>query len=161
MKSYLRAGIGGLLLLTSLAVAAYSFYQVIRTGNCSSGGVYVSKRECPAGTTQWEVALPIAATTGGLSFFLLGAGIRGGAHEPFAPDDEIAEPRPARPYTVPARKAAGMFRLLSLHRASAGESPAPAGDPLVRLERLRALLASGALTPAEFEHAKARILGEL
>jgi hypothetical protein len=161
MKSFLRAGVGGLLLLTSLAVAAYSFYQLARIGSCSSGGVYVSKRECPAGTTRWAFALPISLITGMLSVFLLVAGLRGGAPEPFAPDDEIAGPRPARPYTVPAGQAAGMIRLLSLHQASADESPAPAGDPLVRLERLRALLASGDLTPAEFEQARTRILGEL
>ncbi|MYS86315.1 SHOCT domain-containing protein [Embleya scabrispora] len=158
MKSFLRAGVGGFLLLTSLAVAAYSFYQLARTGSCSSGGVYVSKRECPAGTAQWAFALPISLITGMLSVFLLRACLRGGTPEPFAPDGEIAGPRPAHPYTG---RGGDMIRLLLRHQASAGGSPAPAGDPLVRLERLRALLASGALTPAEFEQAKARILGEL
>ncbi|MER6410818.1 SHOCT domain-containing protein [Streptomyces humidus] len=161
MKSFLRAGVGGLVLLVSLAVAAYSFYQLARAGNCASGGVYVSQRECPAGTARWAFALPISLITGILGVFLLGAGLRGGAPEPPAPDDVTAGPRPARRYAVPAEQAAGMIRLLSLHQAAADEPPAPAGDPLARLERLRALLASGALTPAEFEQAKATILGGL
>ncbi|MFE2869276.1 SHOCT domain-containing protein [Embleya sp. NPDC059259] len=160
MKSFLRAGIGGLFLLISLAVAGYSLYQLTRIGSCSSGGgVYVSKRECPAESTRWAFALPISSITGMLSAFLLASGLRGGAFDPFAPDNGIAGRRPARPYTVPAGRTAGMFRLLRPHRASAGEPPAPTGDPLVRLERLQALLISGALTPAEFERGKARILG--
>ncbi|MFI1584404.1 hypothetical protein [Embleya sp. NPDC020630] len=154
MKSFLRAGIGGLFLLVSLAVAAYSFYQLMRTGSCSSGGVYVSKRECPAGTTLWAFALPISSITGILSAFLLAAGLRGGPLDPFA--------RPARPNAVVTGRAVGMFRHLQLHRAlAADESLAMTGDSLVRLERLQALLISGALTPVEFELAKGRILDEL
>ncbi|MGW9213438.1 SHOCT domain-containing protein [Embleya sp. NPDC055664] len=161
MKSFLRAGIGGLFLLISLAVAAYSFYQLMRTGSCSSGGVYVSKRECPAGTTLWAFALPISSITGILSAFLLAAGLRGEPLDPFAPGRGITGPRPARSNAVVTGRAVGIFRHLQMHRALADESLAMSGDALVRLERLQALLISGALTPVEFEQAKARLLDEL
>ena len=49
MTRAIRTMVGlGLIAISALAVC-WAMYHLVRTGSCASGGVYVSRRECPAG----------------------------------------------------------------------------------------------------------------
>ena len=47
------------------------------------------------------------------------------------------------------------------HLRLVGEAPSSDGDPVQKLEKLSALHKQGVLTDAEFQSAKAKVLGEL
>jgi hypothetical protein len=66
----LRTVIGLALIAVSALACCWAIYHLVRTGSCASGGVYVSKRECPPGTGGQIMAL-----IGGIFGALIGAGV--------------------------------------------------------------------------------------
>ena len=171
VKYYLRAVLGLLIASASLATTLLGFYFLARGGSCASGGVYVSNHECDPTSTAWAFGLPpliIAGVCGMLLFAWRG-------QRPGTVPDQSPGTLPGTlpgPGTVPGagatpfdraeflRGLAGKPGVVFLTTSAAG-SPASAEDPLVRLERLQALLAAGALSQSEFERTKAKLLSEL
>jgi hypothetical protein len=153
-----RSTIGFLLGAVCLGVALFALFQLVRGGSCASGGNYVSARPCPPGTGKWAFILPLAII-GSLASFILGR-LR------FRPSAPVPPPRPqpfgnGGPQTAPfgARITINDAQLFTAGPGTA--QPAPTMDPLVRLTMLQSLRDSGALSPAEYEQAKAKILAEL
>ncbi|WP_344612176.1 SHOCT domain-containing protein [Dactylosporangium salmoneum] len=154
-----RATIGFLLGVVCLGIALFALFQLVRGGSCASGGNYVSARQCPPGTGKWAFILPLAII-GSLASFILG---RLRFQQPAAP---VPPPHPhpfgnvgpaASPFGAPVT-----FNDGQLFKAVPGTAqPAPTTDPLVRLTMLQSLRDSGALSPAEYEQAKAKILAEM
>nr|BFE58234.1 hypothetical protein GCM10020063_027600 [Dactylosporangium thailandense] len=150
-----RSTIAVLLGVVCLGVALFALFQLIRGGSCASGGNYVSARPCPPGTGTWALILPLAII-GSLASFILGLWFRQPA--PDAAPHPIGNAGPAdRPFGALVTINDG--QLLTAGPGTA--QPAPATDPLVRLTMLQSLRDSGALTPAEYEQAKAKILAEM
>jgi hypothetical protein len=145
-----RKVLGTLLAIACFGLALYALFRLVQGGSCASGGNYVSARQCPPGTGWWAFELPVGIV-GGLLF--LGVGyVRFGRAEQ---TPTMANPRGAS--TLNAQ----MFT--AGDRPAAWPSSPPMGDqdPLVRLERLRVLRDANALTPAEYDEAKAKILRQL
>ncbi|WP_426514782.1 SHOCT domain-containing protein [Dactylosporangium sp. McL0621] len=153
-----RSTIGFLLGVVCLGVALFALVQLVRGGSCASGGNYVSARQCPPGTGKWAFILPLAII-GGLASFILGR-LRFGQPVPVPPP----HPHPfgnAGGGTPPFRALVRINDGQSFAAGSGAAQPAPATDPLVRLSMLQSLRDSGALSPAEYEQAKAKILAEM
>ncbi|WP_412543326.1 SHOCT domain-containing protein [Longispora sp. K20-0274] len=138
MKFYVRSVAGIALLVVGLAVFLFGIYQVAKGGTCSSGGVHVSTKQCAPGSTGWMFALPVILLAGLGGLWLWSR--RG--------------PRPGTVAPVPPVQG---FRYTS----GAVLQGVPGTDPIARLEQLRVLRDAGVLTPAEFEAAKATVLGRL
>ncbi|UAC00137.1 SHOCT domain-containing protein [Dactylosporangium vinaceum] len=151
-----RSIIGFLLGVACVGVALFALFQLIRGGSCASGGNHVSARQCPPGTGTWAFILPLAII-GSLASFILGR-LRFGPPAPVPPPQRHSRPFAAAPPfgTLVTINEGQLF--------TAGPStaqPAPTTDPLVRLTMLQSLRDSGALSPAEYEQAKAKILAEM
>ena len=67
MSYWVKAVVGFGLLVGGVAAFLYSLYELMKTGTCSSGGPYVTVRECPEGTFEKALLMP-----GGLMTALLG-----------------------------------------------------------------------------------------
>jgi hypothetical protein len=167
MAYYTKAGLGIALMLAALGLLAWAVVDLVQIGTCASGGPYEIAQECPEGTGT-KIGLIFVAVI----LFLVGIGIfatRGArATEPGLPSaatgagpdwgslgnwqrQKSASPAPRQPTVFTNRDA-----------ANAQAVPvAPAGDAVQRLERLNELRAKGAITEAEFQTAKTRIMGEL
>lgn len=158
-----------LLAVACFGLAVYALVRMVQGGSCASGRSHVLERQCPPGTSAGVVELPLGIIAG-LVFISL---------------SNVTPDRKARPTR---RRPASTIMAETFH--AGGERPAgwpahlpwpPAGvdgrdatvvaptsgvppvdqDPLVGLERLRALGDAGAVTSAEYDAAKARILGQL
>ncbi|MEV8515082.1 SHOCT domain-containing protein [Dactylosporangium sp. NPDC051484] len=154
-----RFAIGFLLGVVCLGVALFALFQLVRGGSCASGGNYVSVRQCPPGTGKWAFILPLAII-GGIASFILG---RLRFRQPVAP---VPPPHPRLfDNAGPAASPFGALVAINdgqLFKAGSGTAqPAPTMDPLVRLTMLQSLRDSGALSPAEYDQAKAKILAEM
>ena len=68
--------LGMLIVGLSLVATSWAMYQLMRTGSCASGGVYVTARPCPAGT-GWLVLALMGSIFGGVagSFVARSAGL--------------------------------------------------------------------------------------
>ena len=123
--------------------------------------------KCDPTSTAWAFGLPPVAIVGLCGVFLFARrGPRPGTFADESPDAVTG------PGTVPGaaptpfdradflRGLAGKPGVVFLTTSTAG-SPASAEDPLVRLERLQALLDAGALSQSEFERTKAKLLADL
>ncbi|MEV8518135.1 SHOCT domain-containing protein [Dactylosporangium sp. NPDC051484] len=110
------------------------------------------------GTGKWAFILPLAII-GSLASFILGR-LR------FRQPAPVPPPHP-HPFgnAGPAAPPFGALVTINdgqLFTAGPGTAqPAPTMDPLVRLTMLQSLRDSGALSPAEYEQAKAKILAEM
>jgi hypothetical protein len=162
VKFYVRAGLGSLIALGAVAVVLFGIYQVARGGTCASGGPYVSTKECAPGSTAWMFVIPPALLVGLCGIWLVVLrGPRPGTarHHPA----EIPPGRPDRPSAGMTQDHFLAMLTTPTPTPTPTRAPAPqaATDPIARLERLQSLLASGALSPAEFQQAKAKILAEM
>ncbi|MFD0583071.1 SHOCT domain-containing protein [Dactylosporangium darangshiense] len=182
-----RKVLGTLLAIACFGLALYALFRLIQGGSCASGGNYVSARQCPPGTGWWAFELPVGIV-GGLLF--LGVGyVRFGRAEPTptmtnprgastlnAQMFTAGGDRPAAwPSSLPWPPAGVNWQNATVVQMSddgsgvwgGPEAPQTPGtstadqDPLVRLERLRVLRDANALTPAEYDEAKAKILGQM
>jgi hypothetical protein len=70
VKYWLRTLIGLAICAASVVAIDWALYHLIRTGNCASGGPYISARPCPPGTS-----LRIVTLVGGIFGGLAGLGI--------------------------------------------------------------------------------------
>jgi hypothetical protein len=133
-------------------------------------------QECPAGT-----GTKIGLIFGAVVLFIAGIAVfasRGGrATEPGLPSaatiggpdwSNLGGTRPPKPSAPPARPTVFTNRDAANAQARPVAPPSPpvtaagaGGDPVERLEQLSELRAKGAVTEAEFEAAKVRILREL
>ncbi|MEV6928153.1 SHOCT domain-containing protein [Dactylosporangium sp. NPDC051485] len=148
-----RSAIGLLLGVVCLGVALFALFQLVRGGSCASGGNYVSARQCPPGTGKWAFILPLAII-GSIASFILG---RLRFQQPVAPHPHPFGNAAAQPFGALVTINDGQ-----LFTAGSGTAqPAPTMDPLVRLTMLQSLRDSGALSPAEYDQAKAKILAEM
>jgi hypothetical protein len=159
VKFYLRTVLGSLIALGATAFFAFGIYQVARGGTCASGGPYVSTKECAPGSTAWMFTLPAVVLVGLFGLWLV----------------KLRGPRPGSPEPALTTAATGAsqapdVRLQSMVMSAdqlfatlgAATTPSPpATDPIVRLEKLQALLEAGVLSPNEFQQAKAKILAEM
>ena len=142
MAYRIRSIVGTVLAVAFLGLALFALFQLIRGGSCASGGNYVSTRQCPPGTGTWAAVLPLAIIAT-LASAILGR-LRRESRKPLAV-----------PFGLPATGDARQF-------LQHGVAPtAPTSDPVVRLALLQSLHQSGALTQAEFDAAKAKILGDM
>ncbi|MEU7866943.1 SHOCT domain-containing protein [Dactylosporangium sp. NPDC049140] len=167
-----RKVLGTLLAIACFGMALYALFRLVQGGSCASGGNYVSTRQCPPGTGWWAFELP-AGIVGGLLFLGIGY-LKVGRAEPTptmtgprgAPtlDAQMftaGGDRPAAwPASLPWPPAGINWQNATVVRMPDG-TPTADQDPLARLERLRALRDANALTPAEYDEAKAKILGQL
>lgn len=104
MRGVVRTVIGMLMIAAGVLLAAWALYELVRIGSCSSGGPYVSARECPPGTglkifaimggifltLGGAVVVPgvaIAGVAWGLGFTMLGAAFFVAAFGPAAPPE--------------------------------------------------------------------------
>jgi hypothetical protein len=55
---WIKAFVGLGLILGGLTGFLYSLYELMKTGTCSSGGPYVTVRECPEGTFEKSLLVP-------------------------------------------------------------------------------------------------------
>jgi hypothetical protein len=90
VRYYGRTIVGLGMLSASLTAFCYSLYQLLGVGTCSSGGPYVSARECPSGVGVLIVALVVSVFAG-----LIGTAIWGSRGNP--PDDPDRPGGPAIP----------------------------------------------------------------
>jgi hypothetical protein len=184
-----RKVLGTLLAVLCLASAVYGLLKLAQFGSCASGGNYVSTRQCSPQTGMWNFMLG-GGIVGcllaiGLGYTRNTAAYRRGnvsgsaptaayvasvAHTMLPlPGGSGGPERPAGwPASVPgppvvSGEPAAAWQAQSDGRLPWGAQAAPAAkpDPLVRLERLQALRDSGALSAAEFDRAKAKVLNEL
>lgn len=76
-----RGLLGALLCGGAVVLASVDLYHLVRTGNCASGGPYVSARPCPEGTGLHVLGLIAAifaiAPAGGAIFASRGKGVDG------------------------------------------------------------------------------------
>lgn len=179
-----RKVLGTVLAIACFCLALYALVRIVQGGSCASGGNYVSVRQCPPGSGWWAAELPLGII-GGLLFLGLGY-IKFGREEPapIVTSFGSAVPRTAqifprgdeRPAGWPANipwppqgvdwQRATVVRMPGGGPGPWGEpqtpgTPATDQDPLARLERLRALRDANALTAAEYEAAKAKILAQM
>jgi hypothetical protein len=70
VRYWITATLGLVLFVGGIAAFEYGLYQLMQVGTCSSGGPYVSARECPSGTAGYAAMLP-----GGIIGALIGAGL--------------------------------------------------------------------------------------
>jgi hypothetical protein len=157
VKFYLRTVLGSLIALGATALFVFGIYQVARGGTCASGGPYVSTKECAPGSTAWMFALPPVLLVGFCGLWLVK--LRGPRPGVVQPSPVTAAPG-ARSRDV-LRPGIVMSRDQLFATLTAATAPTPAADPLVRLEKLQALLDAGVLSPDEFQQAKAKILAEM
>jgi hypothetical protein len=127
-----RKVLGTLLAVACFGVALYALFRLVQGGSCASGGNYVSAHQCRPGTGWWAAELPLGII-GGLVFLGIGY-IKFGRETP----DLAAQ------------------MVMGAPGSSAADQ-----DPLARLERLRALRDANALTAAEYDEAKAKILSQM
>jgi hypothetical protein len=177
-----RKVLGTIFSVACFGLAIYALVRLVQGGSCGSGGNYISVRPCPPGTGRWAAALPLGIF-GGLLFLGLGY-IRFGrakqtrvkAHPRLAPNPaaQMFTTGGARPNGWPSHVPWPLTAVDGQHafvmRMSGGEpgagtqapgAPATDQDPLSRLERLRALRDADALTAAEYDEAKAKILSQM
>jgi hypothetical protein len=147
-----RRVLGTLLAVACFGLAVYALVRLVQGGSCASGGNYVSTHQCPAGTGWWAAELPLGII-GGLLFLGLGYLKFGPAEQP--PITTV--PRPAPNLGPQIFTAAG----IDWQQLAGQSNPAGDQDPLARLERLRALRDANALTAAEYDEAKAKILSQM
>ncbi|MEU1184341.1 SHOCT domain-containing protein [Streptomyces sp. NPDC005820] len=167
MEKFLRTT-AAFIMLASLVAFSYSEYKIVNTGNCVSGGPFITDvdmPECPPGSTAWVWIMQGAVLTGVCAFWwLILIGRRTvfrlvGPPGPVLPDKQGT----GHPSGNLDARAVGALRTRLFPPGAADGEPQdlpPAGDALARLERLGVLRSSGALTPAEFEQAKAKIMEE-
>ena len=153
-----RQVLGTLFAAGCFGLAIYALFRLVQGGSCASGGNYVSTRQCPPGTGWWAAELPLGII-GGLLFLGLGY-VKSGRPEPTiaTPMSLLAGGRPAGWPAHVAWPPAGLDRQYATVLRMPGAGPQ---DPLDRLERLRALRDADALTAAEYDEAKAKILSEM
>lgn len=158
MKFYVRTVLGSLIALGAAALFVFGIYQVARGGTCASGGPYVSTKECAPGSTTWMFVLPPVLLAGLCGLWLVK--LRG-------PRPGVAQPSPVAAATSAARSQDSLLPGIVMSREqlfatlTAATTPTPATDPIVRLEKLQALLDAGVLSPDEFQLAKGKILAEM
>jgi hypothetical protein len=173
----IRKIVGTVLAIACVALALYALVRLVQGGSCASGGNYVSTRQCPPGTGWWAFELPVGII-GSLFFFFLANMKLGKAREEMnantiraatlrssfgtsgGPQAFTFGPEGAQTFTI------GSEGLQAFTVGPEGFRPfaapaAAAQDPHARLERLRVLRDANALTPAEYEAAKAKILSEM
>jgi len=152
-----RKVLGTVLAVACFGLAVYALARLVQGGSCASGGNYVSTHQCPAGTGWWAAELPLGII-GGLLF--LGLGYLKFGKESKENQDEptpIAAPRPAQMFMA----GSGIDWQNATVMRMQGDETSADQDPLSRLERLRALRDANALTPAEYDAAKAKILSQM
>jgi hypothetical protein len=158
VKFYLRTILGTLIALGAAAFFVFGIYQVARGGTCASGGPYVSTKECAPGSTAWMFALPAVLLVGLCGLWLVK--LRG--PRPGAPEPALTTSTTGAPQAPDVRLRSMVMSPDQLFATlSAATTPPPATDPIVRLEKLQALLDAGVLSPNEFQQAKAKILAEM
>jgi hypothetical protein len=64
---YAKVALGLGLMLAGIGVAGYCVYELASFGTCSSGGPYVSARQCPSGTAalSWAIAPAVLVAIAG------------------------------------------------------------------------------------------------
>jgi Short C-terminal domain len=178
MGYYAKAGLGIAVMLGALGLLTWAIVDLVQIGTCASGGPYEIAQECPEGT-----GTKIGLVFGTVILFLVGVAVfaaRGGRPtEPGLPSaatgagpdwGSLGSPRPHTPPNqtpgVPTvftnRQAANAGAV----RAAAPPPPPPVrpdqgSDAVERLEKLIELRVKGAVSEAEFQAAKTRILGDL
>jgi len=171
-----RKLVGTLLAVACFGIALYALFRLVQAGSCSSGGNHVSNRACPPGSGWWATELPLGII-GGLLFLGLGH-IKFGRTKPVPAPDLATRAQQTRwpaettqtftsggerpagwPPNLPWPLAGVDFQNATVVRMSGEE--AVDQDPLARLERLRALRDANALTSAEYDAAKAKILSQM
>jgi hypothetical protein len=170
-----RKVFGTLLAIACFGLALYALVRLVQGGSCASGGNYVSTRQCQPGTGWWAVELPLGII-GGLLFLGLGYIKFGRAEQvPTTPPPRLGSTFTAQMFTADGERPAGWPSHLpwpparvdwqhpsAVHMPNDGPgSPNVDLDPLLRLERLRALRDANALTTSEYEEAKAKILSQM
>jgi hypothetical protein len=182
-----RKVLGTVLAIACFCLALYALVRMVQGGSCASGGNYVSSRQCPPGTGWWAAELPLGIV-GGL--LMLGLGyIKFGREKPvvtvtharpgspfaaqmFTVDGERPAAWPAHLPWPPTRIDWQQATVVTMPNGGSAAwsgpgmpqstgSPEADPDPLLRLERLRALRDANALTDAEYEAAKAKILSQM
>ncbi len=175
--------LGWVLAVAGVAFFVYGIYHVARGGTCASGGAYVSTKQCAPDSTAWMFALPVAVLVGLVGWWLIsrsGRGSRSGnaavatgttfggttfggtSSMGGAPVTTFVQEMPAnggQAALIEALLANGAQLYTTTGAAPHTAAPSPA-DPVAQLEKLQAMLASGALTAEEYQRAKARVLGE-
>jgi hypothetical protein len=149
VRLHVRTVFGSLIAVAALGLFLFGLFQLVRGGSCASGGNYVSTRQCPSGSTAWMFVLPVALLVGLGGIWLVASG--------------RSRPRTNVPTIVSTtvRTAPPVFLRPELFVQASQPVGVDTGDPISRLERLQALRDSGALSPEEFQRAKAMILAEM
>jgi putative oligomerization/nucleic acid binding protein len=160
----IRKPLGTLLAVACFGLALYALFRLVQGGSCASGGNYVSARQCRPGTGWWAAELPLGII-GGLLFLGIGY-IKMGRPEqtPPQPAAQMFTSDGGRPAGWPSHlpwPPAGVDWQNAVVVGTQGNGPAADQDPLARLERLRALRDADALTAAEYDAAKAKILSQM
>jgi hypothetical protein len=166
----IRKLLGTLLAVACFGLALYALFRLVQGGSCASGGNYVSARQCRPGTGWWAVELPLGII-GGLLFLGIGY-IKVGRPErtPPQPAAQMFTSEGGRPAGWPSHLSwppAGVDWQNAVVVGTQSDGPGAPGyptadqDPLARLERLRALRDANALTAAEYDAAKAKILSQM
>jgi hypothetical protein len=162
----IRKVLGTILAIACFGLALYALVRLVQGGSCGSGGNYVSTRPCPPGTGWWAFELPVGIV-GGLFFIILANMKFGRARQEMNANSRRASSLRSQMFTAGSQPPAGWPAQLPWppnDGPAAFQPPAtpPADqDPLTRLERLRALRDANALTPAEYDAAKAKILSQM
>jgi hypothetical protein len=175
-----RKLLGTLLAVACFGLALYALFRLIQGGSCASGGNYVSARQCRPGTGWWAAELPLGII-GGLLFLGVGYIKFGRAEQtPITTDPRPAPGLAAQMFASENDRPAGwpshlpwpptgidwqnatVVRMPGADESTGGPASSTADqDPLARLERLRALRDGNALTAAEYDAAKAKILSQM
>jgi hypothetical protein len=162
-RYWFRLALGIALMLGALALLVGSIVKLASIGTCSSGGPYVSRRECPAGTEYW-----IFAIFGAVFLFLAGLWVfstRGGRGVKPGLASSSAETAPDWASMGGGNRGAAFGFTNTAPKAPAAPATPTAtatkDDRITRLERLQKLREEGAVTESEFEVEKAKILSGL
>jgi len=179
VKSIARTVLGWVLAVAGTTFFVYGIYRVARGGTCASGGAYVSTKQCAPDSTAWMFALPVAVLVGLFGWWLIsrsgrGSGSAGAAaaapggttfggatYVQDAAVTTFVQQMPANSGQAALIEAllANGAQLYTTTSAAPPTTAPPAADPVAQLEKLQAMLASGALTREEYQRAKERILG--
>ena len=174
--------LGLIILLGCLFAFGWGLWNLLQTGTCSSGGPYVSARECPDGTGWHIVAVTLAPFVAPLG--IVAWALRGGSNKSwiakFRPRrkrlaDQIARgeapmptvrtpaPQPPVPSQTPLNStwppATWSPRPQSQSPPQAPVSAAQELSPVERLNQLSQMKDRGLISPEEFEAEKKQILG--
>jgi hypothetical protein len=88
MKFYVRSFLGLIIFFFAFVCFEWAIYHFLQIGTCSSGGPYISRRQCPSGTI-----VLFAAVFGGIILGLIGIGIYALRGRPPDADDSYQGPR--------------------------------------------------------------------